>query len=348
MVFDRKRRCLGTSLVMGLLLLPSLSRAEDDPEALIRQGVELRRRGDDVTAHGYFDRAYERSHTPRSSAQLGLSDLALSKWLDAELRLSEALTAPDPWVESHKEALEKARTTARAHLGRVAVTGAPANASVAAGDGAAAALPRDGVIWVNPGTVAIRVQAPGFQPAVREVWVAAGGRAATQVALVQIKPDTPTVHPARIRGGEATAQANPRTTGAGVGGGLTRIPAGEPKSTPVSSTESGRGLRIAGITVAGVGVAAGITGLVLRQIATNKINAINADGRAMPPKDYNPANGNYRTYDQLGIGAMIGGGVALSAGIIGYLVGRGQSSRESSVTFAPGPGRAGVNIGATF
>lgn len=341
----RDRGLLEVSLVLGMLLLPSLSRAEDDPEALIRQGVELRRRGDDLTAHGYFDRAYQRSHTPRSAAQLGLSDLALGKWLDAEQRLSEALTTPDPWVQSHKDALEKARTSARGHLGRVVVTGAPDHASAAAGDGAPATLPSDGVIWVNPGAVQIRVQAPGFQPGSREVRVAAGGRASAEIALVRVKADT--VSPAaRPRPAEATAQLKPPSPAASNGAsfGITRISASVPRTETV--TDTGRGLRIAGLTVAGVGIAAGVTGLVLRQIATNKINAINADGKATRP--YNPANDNYKTYDQLGVGAMIGGGVALGAGIVGYLVGHGRSSGETTVSFGPGPGQAGLNVAGRF
>lgn len=339
--------CVRVFLIIGVLLVASASHAEDDPEALIRQGVELRRLGNDVTAHGYFERAYERSHTPRSAAQLGLSDLALSKWLPAQQHLSEALDAPDPWVESHKTALEKARSSARTHLGRVVVNGAPANATFTTGDGATASLPKDGLVWVNPGSVEIRVQAPGFRSATSTVSVGVGGRASTDAVLARIEaaPVVSTPPQNGQRGREAAAQPPRPVSGAARGAtvGISQIPANEPKPAPI---EQGRGLRIASITVGTVGVGAIVAGLILRNVATTKMNAITADGKAMRP--YNPANGNYREYEQLGVGSIIGGGVALSAGIVGFLLGHGRSSGESTVSFEPGPGQAGINVIGAF
>jgi hypothetical protein len=277
---------------------------------------------------------------------LGLSDLALSKWLAAEQRLGEALDAPDPWVESHKMALEKARSSARTHLGRVAVNGAPANATFTTGDGATASLPKDGLIWVNPGSVEIRVQAPGFRSATRTVSVVAGGRASTDVVLAHIEAAPVSAPPQNGQRPRETAAQPPLATSGAAGGatmGIKQIPAKEPKAAPI---DEGRGLRIASIAAGAIGVGAVVAGLILRNVATTKMNAIAADGKAMRP--YNPANGNYREYEQLGLGSIIGGGVALSAGIVGFLVGHGRSSGESTVSFEPGPGQAGINVVGAF
>src|SRR5512138_3799471 len=82
-----RRNCgRGTAmLVVVSLLASSVAMAEsEEPEALIRQGIELRRRGDDARAHGYFKRAYELSKTPRAAAQLGLVDQAVGRFAEAD------------------------------------------------------------------------------------------------------------------------------------------------------------------------------------------------------------------------------------------------------------------------
>jgi hypothetical protein len=62
---------------VGAIPLPRAALAQEEPEALIRQGVELRRKGQNALAQGYFKRAYAIAHTPRSAAQLGLVEHAL-------------------------------------------------------------------------------------------------------------------------------------------------------------------------------------------------------------------------------------------------------------------------------
>ena len=110
LVTDRWRFLLLVAAAAGVLGAPARSaRAEEEPEALIRQGVEMRRQGDDLKAHGYFQRAYDIARTPRSAAQLGLADLAIHDNLAAEQHLSEALASSDPWVRQNRPVLEKSR-----------------------------------------------------------------------------------------------------------------------------------------------------------------------------------------------------------------------------------------------
>ncbi|MDB4980822.1 MAG: hypothetical protein JWM82_1574, partial [Myxococcales bacterium] len=42
---------------------PFAEAANEDAEGLIRQGIELRRKGDDLRAEGYFKRAYTVAQT---------------------------------------------------------------------------------------------------------------------------------------------------------------------------------------------------------------------------------------------------------------------------------------------
>ena len=90
-----------TVWVAGCLALPSLQSATaagEDPEALIKQGVELRRQGKDAKAEGYMRRAYQLAATPRTAAQLGLVEVAVKNYLDAEAHLSEALRGKIRWL----------------------------------------------------------------------------------------------------------------------------------------------------------------------------------------------------------------------------------------------------------
>src|SRR5262245_713516 len=76
--------------------------ASNDEDALIRRGLELRRRGDDAAALPHFERAYWLAQSPRSAAQLGFAEQALGRWSDAEVHVAEALRAgDDPWVRKN-------------------------------------------------------------------------------------------------------------------------------------------------------------------------------------------------------------------------------------------------------
>src|SRR4051812_22766853 len=80
----------------------STARAED-PEALIREGVRLRRAQKDQEALEYFQKAYDTGKTPRAAAQLGLCEQALGMWVASEKHVYEALkAAKDSWVAKNR------------------------------------------------------------------------------------------------------------------------------------------------------------------------------------------------------------------------------------------------------
>ena len=62
-----------------------------------------------------FEKAYQISRTPRTAAQLGLCELELGDFVEAERHLNEALAEPEhPWVKKNKATLKKSLETARA------------------------------------------------------------------------------------------------------------------------------------------------------------------------------------------------------------------------------------------
>jgi hypothetical protein len=327
------RRLVAGAAALGLLLVCASSFADDDPEALIRQGVQLRRKGDEAKAHGYFQRAYDLARTPRSAAQLGLSDLAIKQWLPAEIHITEALDAPDPWVESIKASLMKSRASARAHLGKIEIEGVPPDAEIEATDRPRTKLPASGALYFAPGPVHVRIQAVGFEAFTQDTAVEAGGTTRLHVAMARIETPPPPPPEKKVPERRIATDDGARA-GGHKDGGTIRITHHEPPK------DDGRPLRITGIAVAGVGVAAGVTGFVLRSMATTKIN--NAMSDYANGRLYNPANSNYQTLDGAGVGLMIGGGVALAGGVVAYILGLQQSPHEPTVAVSAGRDGAGV------
>jgi hypothetical protein len=192
---------------LGLAASPARAqRAADDPEVLIKDGVALRKQGEDAKAHGYFQRAYDLAHTPRTAAQLGLCDLAVGRWIEAEVHLGESLDSSDPWVNNQRAALDQGRAKARAKLGKVVISGAAPGSTVTATGRPPTRLADDGQVWVAPGSVHVKVEAPGFRSVEQDVVVAEGRRAAIDVMMPPVRKEAPPADeaPRRLPAVEAT------------------------------------------------------------------------------------------------------------------------------------------------
>ena len=349
MTFSSKRLCAMASLAIAIWLTNATARAQDEgPEELIRQGVRLRKRGEDAKAHGYLQRAYDIARTPRTSAQLGLSDLSVNQWLDAEVHLSEALSYSDPWIDANKGTLESSRQTARTHLGKIEIDGAAPAATVEATGRPATPLPADGAIWVTPGTVTLKLQAAGFKPATEEATVSLGGVAQVHVTMAQLEPE-PNVGGPKLETAGASGGSSP--AGGVEGGGEATASGGTVIRSPAEEAHHRRSLRIASVAVAGGGAAIAAAGLVLWRIGVGKGDAITSDGTATPKRPYNPSNGNYQTFESVGVGMLIGGGAVAAAGAIGYLLNRDRraaATEQPSISVSFGPGQVGALFAGRF
>jgi hypothetical protein len=304
--------------------------AQEEPEALIRQGNEMRRRGEDLKAHGYFKRAYDVAHTPRTAAQLGLAEQAIGSFADAEQHLSEALASGDPWVGHNRSVLEQSRSAARAHLGSVEVRGAPPGTEVALEGRAKAPLPADGVLWLAPGPATVRFTAAGYEGQTMHLSAEVGRSVALDVRLAE------TEHAARPAPAPVPAIA-PAPTPVAIA------------ATPVPDSDGRRALRITGAAAAGTGLAIAAAGFFVYRQGSSKVDAINhdaaANGGAGVP--YNEANGNYQTLGTTGVALMIGGGALAVAGAVLYLVDRERGDAGVSVGYLPGPG-GGLWLGGRY
>jgi hypothetical protein len=330
-------------LIVFLLSIASIAAgrrataAGEDPEALIREGVELRRQGQDARAVGYFRRAYELAVTPRTAAQLGLVELAVNDYPEAEIHLSEALVAArDPWVTEHHQVLEDGRAKARRHLVRIELAGAPTGTTYSADGGNATALPKDGVLYIAPdASASLHLDCRGHSAA--DVHVAAAAAGGTQRISVDM--------PALVETTPAPAAVVPIATSPPVA----EQPAATLETAPQPKSDGRRVLRITGIALGAVGVAAGIAGVVFILEGNSEVTDINSASNSHGATSYNQSDGNFKSLQNLGAGFLIGGSAALVAGAGLYLYGRMGSQDDSpSVSFVPSSGFGVFSYRGTF
>jgi hypothetical protein len=298
-----------------------------DPEALVHQGVELRRKGEDTRAEGYFRRAYDIAPTSRTAAQLGLVELAVGKFVGADTHLTDALSSDDAWINEHRQALEKSRIVARSHLLRVEIVMAPRGTAVTSEGHDARPLPADGVLWLAPQRTTLRLEAPGYDPATVHV---EGGAGATRRVVAQM--------PAVVEPPKAEPLAAPSVEPAPA------PPIAHADTAPAAPEPSvaspGRNLRVAGVAVAAVGVATAIVGGVLYAKGVSERddlrNAINSEG-AIP---YDPQDASWQSRRDTGGALLIGGGVAVVGGACLYALGWRAKNAEGAgtVVLTAGPG----------
>jgi hypothetical protein len=201
----------------------------EEAEALIRQGVQLR--GQDQTARALplFEKAYNLSRTPRTAGQLGLCELELGNYAEAELHLAEALATPNhPWIAKNRSTLKQQLDVARANVGELALTVSPATAEVLLDQKPSDKALRGVPIHLKKGPVDVEVRAAGYQPVRQTIIIVPGKREARTYALVLEPPPLatgPAVEsgsPVTLATGEppaGTGQAAPLRIAAWVTGG---------------------------------------------------------------------------------------------------------------------------------
>jgi len=236
--------------IIWLTLSPgAIAHAQISPESLIEQGIEMRRKGQDVKAHGYFKRAYDLSPTPRAASQLGLVEQAIGHFGDAEAHLSEALATDDAWVEEHRSVLEISRQTVRSRLGKLVVRGLPPGATVARGNRPSVAVPPEGIVWLNPGTTVAVFAAPDHASVTRTVTLAAGVTMETSIDLPPLAKPAGTSAPP-VANLDAVPSQTLRSSPAPVDHDDRSVTGPTPAGSPTS------GVRVASYVVGGVGILA--------------------------------------------------------------------------------------------
>jgi len=166
-------RLAARALLVAALLSTPTSALAQDADALIKQGVELRRAGKDQEALEQFRRAYDLAPTPRALAQMGLAEQALGRWIDGDAHLGKALqSAQDPWIAKYLETLERSRAEIDKHLGSLSLSGGPEGATLRLDGQLVGTLPLRQTLRLPVGSFTLDVSAAGHVLLTRAVSIA--------------------------------------------------------------------------------------------------------------------------------------------------------------------------------
>jgi len=294
---------------------------EEEAEALITRGIELREQHKDDEALGVFKNALSKSPTPRARAQVALAEQALGLWVLAEHDLANALSVPsDPWIAKNQAALEGALAIIRRHLGSLDVRGQE-GAEVVLDGVPLGTLPLREPLRVEAGRRVLEIRAKGFYSTTRTLEVPAGGIARETVTLVVMPPDAD--------------------------------PNGRPGTTVLPDPDPGRTQRLLGWTLAGSGVALGITGtvaiLVRKGIVDDYNDACPGLGAAQPASCEDKID-SARTWLTVSVVTYVAGGLFLVGGVILAATAKSPEKPAAQTTtgFACAPGIGGVMCAGRF
>jgi hypothetical protein len=337
-------------------------------EDLIRQGVEFRRQGKDAQALPLFRKAHDLASTPRTAAQVGLSEMALGYQLDAERHLLESLAVPkDLWIRRNKERLERALQTVRASIGEIAVDGSPTAADVFVNATLVGKIPLPGPVRVGEGRSVVKVVAAGFVAETVSVTVAAGRREDVHVRLQRDQiARPPAAEPVAAQHVQSLAEAStparePRTDSADSDAAPAQNDAGE---------NAVNRLRVAAWATGAAAVAAVGFGAFETWRWQNKLDAFNgvltsppndpahkvsACGTADPNRGVLPVCGDlYGQFDRARtlaiVGYVAGGALAIGSAIL-FVVSGNDDESKSPHALACGPsglGARGVSCVVSF
>lgn len=158
-------------------------------EALIREGIELRRLSDDQAALVKFQAAVKLEASPRAVAQLGLCELAVGRFSHAVEHLTTAMHATkDKWVTSKKAILRESLEQGKARVGRVEVVADPQGAEVSINGELIGTAPFANAVLTNEGSVDVQVRKEGFEPQSRSLSIKGGQYQKLAITLERVKP----------------------------------------------------------------------------------------------------------------------------------------------------------------
>lgn len=160
------------ALTVGLRVANGAQLPAAESDALIFQGIQMRKEGRDLDALPLFQKAAKLQPTPRAVAQLGTCEQAAGLWVKSEGHLQQALKqGQDPWIRKNEVALREALAHVQDRIGSVEIWGTPAGAKVSIDGEVVGTLPVSGLVRTAEGRRVVSIEAPGFLPEKRAIEV---------------------------------------------------------------------------------------------------------------------------------------------------------------------------------
>lgn len=300
-------------------------------EALIQQGIDARRNGDDGRAVALFGQAYDLEPSGRAAAQLGLAEQGLGRFSDAHAHLTEALASAHPWVGENREALEGALRVVEQNVGRLEVLGGVTGARLLSDGVEVGVFPLDDAIVLEVGSHAIEVLADGYYPFSRNVDVRSNELSRLSIEL-------------RVRLEEAAQPADQE---------LETVPREAVSAPEPVVIERGPNTRGAGIALLSLGLlsaAGGVVGTVLRESAASEWNDDDVCLQGGLTREENCGDKKTRA-ERAGVasGVLYGvGGAMVLVGAILIAVDGGDDEPEQALRPRCAPGFASLQCEMSF
>lgn len=333
-----RRACLGVLLGAFLSLpLPAAAQAPADPYAdadrLERQALASWDAERPAEALPVLERAVQGPHRPRTTAQLGLLEARLGRWVRAEAHVQEALGAPDAWVRENRERIERALERIRSRVASLELECNVPGATVWIADEQIGALPHARPLRVPVGSTPVEVRAEGHLPVVLRVTVDAGQTAHERATLVPVAPAAPAVTTVTVPAVPAPAPVTP----------VPAAPVGISTGRVLAWVSVGAG----SLLLVGGGVAFGVQRAAASDFDSTANNCRPAGG-VMP--SMNCASLQTTNENASVAMAVLFGGAALFAGVAAVLFATSPATtpRPTALRCGPGPGTAGVACGMAF
>lgn len=288
-----------------------------------------------------LERAMQRPHRPRTTAQLGLLEARLGRWVRAEAHVVSALDAPDAWVRENRARIEQALVRIRSRVASLELECNVEGATVWIADEQIGTLPLTQPLRIPVGTTPVEVRAPGHRSTILRVTVDAG-RVAHERALLTPEaapPPAPTQPPAAAVAVTQTPVAQ---------GPVSQARAVQASaSVPLGRVLAWIGMGAGALMLIGGGVALGV-----RQAASANFDDPANNCRPIPGVQPNMNCSGYdSTISGMTVAAVVSfGGAALFGGVSAVLFATSASSsrRSSALRLGPGPGGLGLSMTGSF
>jgi hypothetical protein len=342
--------------VAGFGVAPVSASPGDEAEALIRKGVEQRRRGNHIEALELFERASAITPSARALAQRGLAESSLRRWVEAERHLGEALARHDsPWIDAkeNRSVLEQVLANVRTHVGGLRLQGTE-GAEVKVNDQSVGRLPVSKAVRVPEGTARVTAVAPGRRSVERDVSVHGGDDIVVRLDLEAQTVAAPTPAPA-VEPIASEVHASPAPPPLEPSSGSSPQPstlAAQPSSNDGGSLRRQLGWGTA--VVAFAALAGGIVETILWQAKRNDFNdpATGCDEDAIPTRGGRECSALYDAAERARLFAMIGYGAAAILGGTSALLFLSAPSaadtRTARLSCAPNLASPGVSCRLAF
>jgi len=301
-------------------------------EDLLRQGIALRRSGNDEAALAVFLDLEKRSpESVRLMLHIATAAQATGKWIMAYDYMQKAAAhKDDPYYQRHRAAIENVEKTIGQRVGQFRARGVPAGAEVRLNGEVIGSLPMTGIKVLEVGSYVLEVYKPGFYPLRRPVSVSGGGGLTQEAVELRER-------------GASLASAVPGQSG----------PDAASADTGTSSQQGWWRQRWVTWTLAGVGVAAGVTSGVAFAMRQHDAAKWNDNNQCLSSSMMNQTRENtcpgllheINVEENVAIATGITAAAFGTAAIIHWIATSSSSTRDRPSDSTPGQAHAGCSPG---